>query len=164
MAMVFSLVSEGQEWLSARYEKEVKEREAEEERLLLEKEEEERVSYILSCFLSITLSCTLHLDLNIFYFYLFQNRFEGTKVNVQNFIEWKKGFDAEMAKKRQSQLEKEKELIGNELTGKELFLRDNTLNESDLQFVEEGESNQLIHSLNTNYYKLSISIYRGHRN
>ena len=43
MAMVFTLVSEGQEWINARYEKELQEREAEEERLLLEAEEAERV-------------------------------------------------------------------------------------------------------------------------
>ena len=53
-------------------------------------------------------------------------------------MEWKKGFDAEIAKKRQKETEKQKEMIGNKLTGRELFLRDNTLNESDLQFVEEG--------------------------
>lgn len=39
-------------------------------------------------------------------------------------------------------LRREKALIGNnKLTGKELFLRDNTLNESDLKFLlEAGES------------------------
>jgi len=109
MAMTFTMVSDTQEWLNKRYEKELKEREDEEERRIQEAEEAER------------------------------NRFEGTKVNVQNFMEWKMKFDAEIAIKRREAIERERELIGNKLTGRELFLRDNTLNESDLKFMEEGE-------------------------
>jgi len=107
--MIFTLVSECQEWLNKRFENELKEREDEEERRIYEAEEAER------------------------------NRFEGTKVTVQNFMLWKTKFDAEMAAARQGILEKERELIGNKLTGRELFMRDTTLNESDLKFVEEGE-------------------------
>ncbi|CAG7701712.1 unnamed protein product [Allacma fusca] len=71
-----------------------------------------------------------------------QQRFEGTRVTVQTFIAWKTTFDAEMKKKRELEGEKEKDKSG-KLTGRELFLTDKTLNESDLQFAEEGDADAL---------------------
>lgn len=64
-----------------------------------------------------------------------RRRFEGTRVTVESFLAWKSRFDAEMGtKKIQDKEEKETR----KLTGKELFLTDKTLIESDLKFLEDG--------------------------
>lgn len=65
----------------------------------------------------------------------FQKRFEGTRVTVETFMKWKEKFDDEMGiTKRKEIAEKE----GKKLTGKELFMTDKTLNQSDLKFLEDG--------------------------
>ncbi|GFG34489.1 hypothetical protein Cfor_07715 [Coptotermes formosanus] len=64
-----------------------------------------------------------------------RRRFEGTRVTVESFLAWKARFDAETgAKTMQDREEKETR----KLTGRELFLTDKTLNESDLKFLEDG--------------------------
>ncbi|KAL4719101.1 hypothetical protein ACJJTC_010881, partial [Scirpophaga incertulas] len=63
-------------------------------------------------------------------------RFEGTRVTVESFLAWRKQFEIDMcipAKREKESKEK------NKLTGKELFLRDTTLNESDLKFLDDGK-------------------------
>lgn len=65
-----------------------------------------------------------------------RKRFEGTRVTVETFMKWKKIFEDEMGiTKKREMLEKE----GKKLTGKELFMTDKTLNESDLKFLDEGD-------------------------
>ncbi|KAL7637480.1 UNVERIFIED_CONTAM: hypothetical protein RMT77_012208 [Armadillidium vulgare] len=66
-----------------------------------------------------------------------RKKFEGTRVTVESFLAWKRKFIAE----RFPFLEKEKDdEKGRKLTGKELFLKDSTLNESDLNFLgAEGD-------------------------
>lgn len=66
---------------------------------------------------------------------MFQKRFEGTRVTVETFLKWKARFEEEtgIAKKRESN---DKE--GKKLTGRELFIQDKSLNESDLKFLEDG--------------------------
>jgi len=66
-----------------------------------------------------------------------RQRFEGTRVSVETFLLWKATFDAEMAALKKK-IQKE-EPTSKKLTGRELFERDSTLNESDIQFMQEGE-------------------------
>jgi len=63
-----------------------------------------------------------------------RKRFEGTHVTVESFLTWKRAFDLDMGilKKR------EKEEKNKKPTGRELFMLDKSLNESDLKFLEEG--------------------------
>ncbi|XP_018024122.1 RWD domain-containing protein 1 [Hyalella azteca] len=64
--------------------------------------------------------------------------FEGTRVTVETFMTWKAKFDAEMAALKSST---DISIDGKKrLTGKELFLADKTLNESDLSFLGEGDT------------------------
>jgi hypothetical protein len=71
-------------------------------------------------------------------------RFEGTRVTVETFLKWKTKFEDEtgITKKREI-CEKE----GKKLTGRELFMTDNTLNESDLKFLEDGDAVKVDESL-----------------
>lgn len=76
--------------------------------------------------------------LTIKLFVFFQKKFEGTRVTVETFLKWRTEFEHEMgiAQKREKQLSENKKL-----TGRELFMRDNTLNESDLKYLmEAGDS------------------------
>lgn len=73
-----------------------------------------------------------------------RKKFEGTQVTKETFIKWKTNFDAERnIFKGNEVIEKAKKL-----TGRELFMKDNTLNESDLKFLEEdGEMVKVNESL-----------------
>ncbi|XP_034949861.1 RWD domain-containing protein 1 [Chelonus insularis] len=66
-----------------------------------------------------------------------RRRFEGTRVTVETFMKWKEQFEDEMgyAKRREMAA-----LQGKKLTGRELFMTDKTLNESDLKFLDDGET------------------------
>ena len=70
---------------------------------------------------------------NLYTNLIFQRRLEGTKVTVESFMAWKAKFDAERLSNKEIVDVKEKRL-----TGKELFLQNISLNESDLQFITEG--------------------------
>lgn len=66
-----------------------------------------------------------------------RKRFEGTRVTVETFMKWKMEFEESMgiAAKREKSNDNKK------LTGRELFMRDNTLNDSDIKFLmEAGDS------------------------
>jgi hypothetical protein len=61
-------------------------------------------------------------------------RFEGTRVSVETFMKWKLAFEQEFFAQKRAKLD----AASKKLTGKEMFLTDKTLNESDLKFLEEG--------------------------
>ncbi|KAL0267157.1 UNVERIFIED_CONTAM: hypothetical protein PYX00_009505 [Menopon gallinae] len=84
MVMVFTIVSAAQEWLSTRWDQIKKDRELEAERRLKESEEEER------------------------------RKFEGTKVTVESFMNWKRAFEEELGLTKK-ELKDERE--GRKLTG-----------------------------------------------
>lgn len=67
-----------------------------------------------------------------------RKRFEGTRVTVETFMAWKTKFDEELAeiKRKKGQVD----LNCNKLSGYELFMTDSTMDESDVQFLEEGDT------------------------
>lgn len=114
--MIFMLVSEVIEWLSARAEHEVDEVDLERENKLKELEAEER------------------------------RKIEGTPVTVESFMAWKVKFDAELLKAKIERLKKMNEQNPSNqrgLTGREMFEKDKALAESDLNFVDDLEQDQL---------------------
>ena len=69
----------------------------------------------------------------------FQKKLEGTKVTVESFMTWKKGFDEEKtAAKARESAEAAARLKG-KLTGRQLFIKDASLIDSDVQFREAGK-------------------------
>ncbi|KAL7289231.1 hypothetical protein TKK_0017169 [Trichogramma kaykai] len=82
-----------------------------------------------------------------------RKRFEGTRVTVETFLCWKEKFNEETGiNKKRAIAEKE----GKKLTGKELFMTDKTLFNSDLKFLEEGETVKVDESLFQNLDDLDL--------
>ncbi|OTF71513.1 RRM domain-containing protein [Euroglyphus maynei] len=71
-----------------------------------------------------------------------RKKFEGTRVTVETFIAWKMKFDAEMAALAAKNKDLKKDEIG-KLTGKEMFLQDKNLIDSDLNFDDVGAGDDL---------------------
>lgn len=65
---------------------------------------------------------------------MLQKKFEGTRVTVESFFIWKQAFDEEMGYVFKKEKDKNKKL-----TGRELFMIDKSLIESDLKFLEDGK-------------------------
>ncbi|KAL1915626.1 uncharacterized protein VTP21DRAFT_6385 [Calcarisporiella thermophila] len=65
-----------------------------------------------------------------------QAKFQGTRVTVQSFLEWKERFDREMAEleAKESKGKEEKK----KLTGRQLFEQDRNLAASDMAIMDEG--------------------------
>jgi len=60
-----------------------------------------------------------------------RKKLEGTKVTIESFLAWKSEFDKErLAKIKDAYVKNSK------LTGKELFMTDKSLNDSDIKFLE----------------------------
>merc|ERR1712198_162598 len=66
-----------------------------------------------------------------------KRRLEGTKVTVESFMAWKAKFDEERLSQKEVVVKEKR------LTGKELFLQNISLNESDLQFITEGQEDKV---------------------
>ncbi|GIY06596.1 RWD domain-containing protein 1 [Caerostris darwini] len=67
-----------------------------------------------------------------------RNRFDGVRVTVESFMSWKAKFDQEVAELKK--LQAKDEVVSKKLTGRELFEKDRSLVDSDLQFLQdEGE-------------------------
>lgn len=62
-----------------------------------------------------------------------KKKFHGTPVTVENFLKWKAEFDAEMALLKKP----DKEDKDKKLTGREVFLMDKSMIDSDLKFLED---------------------------
>lgn len=100
LVMIFTLVTYAIEWINSLKDKKQQERIEAEERRKREEEERE------------------------------QHKFEGTRVTVESFINWKLKFDEEMqALKKMAKLS-----TTNKLSGKEMFMQDKNLANSDLNF------------------------------
>lgn len=156
MVMVFTLVSAAQEWLNVQWDRTKMHREESAALKLKEEEEAERVImttviyssnfvlwneeyfYLIKCW-------------GNFFFFFFQKRFEGTRVTVETFLTWKEKFDEEMGiTKRREIAERE----GKKLTGRELFMTDKTLDQSDLKFLEDGGFYIFILSFDSIFFSL----------
>ncbi|CAF0966462.1 unnamed protein product [Adineta ricciae] len=68
-------------------------------------------------------------------------RFEGTRVTVESFIKWKVKFDAEQNELKKVVKVDETEL--KKLTGRQLFEKDRSLYDSDIQFIS-GEGGEVV--------------------
>lgn len=114
--MIFELLSDVVEWLSTKAEREANRLAREQERKLELLEAEER------------------------------RKCDGTQVTVETFMSWKAKFDAEMLKLKLEEQKKfsEQAPTGQKrLTGREMFETDKDLIESDLNFVDDLEQDQL---------------------
>lgn len=120
--MIFSLVSSAQEWLNVKWDEHKKEIENKELEKVKAFEEAEQVKIIES------IGDLNHIHSSI---YILQKKFEGTRVTVETFLTWRNAFEQEMGivQKREKLSENKK------LTGRELFMRDTTLIDSDLKFL-----------------------------
>ncbi|VDN50181.1 unnamed protein product [Dracunculus medinensis] len=67
-----------------------------------------------------------------------RKKFEGTKVTVETFMKWKENFDREMNTLKERQL-KEKMSLGGKLTGRQQFLNNSALNNSDIELINNVE-------------------------
>lgn len=84
-----------------------------------------------------------------------RKRFEGTRVTVETFMAWKKKFDAELAEERR--LKGISDVVSKKPTGKELFLTDTSMNDSDVKFLQdEGDTLEVDESLFENMGDLEL--------
>ncbi|CAL1674030.1 unnamed protein product [Lasius platythorax] len=82
-----------------------------------------------------------------------RRRFEGTRVTVESFLSWKEKFDEEMGYTKRKELADRE---GKKLTGRELFMTDKTLDQSDLKFLDDGDAVKVDESLFQNLDDLDL--------
>ncbi|CAJ0961409.1 unnamed protein product, partial [Mesorhabditis belari] len=76
-----------------------------------------------------------------------RKKFEGTVVTPDSFLTWKKKFDTERAALKEQQIKDREAQLAGKLTGRQLFLRDATLNLSDVALIEETKGVDIDESL-----------------
>ena len=64
--------------------------------------------------------------------------FDGTPVTIENFLNWKAKFDAELLEIKKKRVKEEEQAARNKLSGKQLFETDHNLDSSDIQFLEDA--------------------------
>ena len=64
--------------------------------------------------------------------------FDGTPVTIENFLNWKAKFDAELLEIKKKRVKEEEQAGRNKLSGKQLFETDHNLDSSDIQFLEDA--------------------------
>ncbi|XP_045044634.1 RWD domain-containing protein 1 isoform X3 [Desmodus rotundus] len=67
--------------------------------------------------------------------------FHGTPVTIENFLNWKAKFDAELLEIKKKRMKEEEQAGKNKLSGKQLFETDHNLDTSDIQFLEDAGNN-----------------------
>lgn len=73
-------------------------------------------------------------------------KFEGTRVTIETFLAWKGKFDAEILERKCLALDRD--LLNKKPTGRELFMHDASMNDSDITFLqEEGDNVEVDESL-----------------
>ncbi|GIY69967.1 RWD domain-containing protein 1 [Caerostris extrusa] len=128
MVMVYTLVSEASEWLNKKIVTSSSEKKEAEERRIREAEEEEKSK------LSISINYFPTTAFHIFEPFIIW----PVRVTVESFMSWKAKFDQEVAELKK--LQAKDEVVSKKLTGRELFEKDRSLVDSDLQFLQdEGE-------------------------
>lgn len=80
-------------------------------------------------------------------------KYKGTPVTLENFLEWKAKFDAEMIACGKRKVEV---VSSDKLTGKQLFEQDSTLNESDIKFLTSDPGVRVDESLFQDFEDLDI--------
>ncbi|DAA26307.1 RWD domain-containing protein 1 isoform X2 [Bos indicus] len=67
--------------------------------------------------------------------------FHGTPVTIENFLNWKAKFDAELLEIKKKRMKEEEQAGKNKLSGRQLFETDHNLDTSDIQFLEDAGNN-----------------------
>ncbi|GBB90898.1 hypothetical protein RclHR1_00180036 [Rhizophagus clarus] len=72
-----------------------------------------------------------------------QAKFQGTKVTIASFLEWKENFEKELEEKEKATkslaIIKKEEAKKSKPTGRQLFEQDESLAKSDMTYMEEGD-------------------------
>ena len=79
-----------------------------------------------------------HLSGDVFFFF-HKQLFHGTPVTIENFLNWKAKFDAELLEIKKKRMKEEEQTGKNELSRRQLFETDHNLDTSDIQFLEDGK-------------------------
>nr|XP_039321308.1 RWD domain-containing protein 1-like [Saimiri boliviensis boliviensis] len=67
--------------------------------------------------------------------------FHDTSVTIDNFLNWKAKFDAELLEIKKKRMKEGEQAGKNKLSGKQLFETDHNLDTSDIQFLEDAGNN-----------------------
>ena len=65
-------------------------------------------------------------------------------MTVESFMTWKKGFDEERERARARELAEAEARLKGKLTGRQLFMQDTSLIDSDVQFRQAGKQLNLL--------------------